>query len=218
MAEPKAPAKIPSYLVVDDDVSYCQRLVVAFKQSSIPDVRYATSYARAMELAADAAPDRAILDDETNGFEVVRDLRTRYPAVKALMVTNYPSLEALRAATAVGALDLLHKTEDVAEILHAFARPDRSWVDASKIPIRPPTLAEIEWEHINKVLAMAGGNATYAAELLGIDRSTLYRKLDRMPVERWTQHTYATLADRPAGRARRRTTRQPPTARDPKKA
>jgi two-component system response regulator RegA len=201
------------YLIVDDDGAYCERLIHAFKQANLPLVGAATSYALAMEMAFATPPDRAIvdmrLDDEVTGFEVVRDLRTRYPSVKALMVTNYPSLEALRAATSVGAVDLLHKTEDVNEILHAFARPDRSWTDASKIPLRPPTLAELEWEHINKVLALASGNATFAAEMLGIDRSTLYRKLDRMPVEHWTKHTFATQKERP-GRSRRRTPRELP--------
>lgn len=40
------------------------------------------------------------------------------------------------------------------------------------------TLAELEREYILEILREAGGNKSCAAELLGIDRKTLYRKLD----------------------------------------
>jgi DNA-binding NtrC family response regulator len=39
------------------------------------------------------------------------------------------------------------------------------------------TLADLEREYIGEVLAEAGGNRSRAAEVLGIDRKTLYRKL-----------------------------------------
>ncbi len=39
------------------------------------------------------------------------------------------------------------------------------------------TLADLEREYIGEVLAEAGGNRSRAAEILGIDRKTLYRKL-----------------------------------------
>jgi len=42
------------------------------------------------------------------------------------------------------------------------------------------TLAEAEAEQIRKVLAAAGGNKSRAARILGIERKTLYRKLERM--------------------------------------
>jgi DNA-binding NtrC family response regulator len=42
------------------------------------------------------------------------------------------------------------------------------------------TLADAEEEQIRKVLAATGGNKSKAAEFLGIERKTLYRKLERM--------------------------------------
>lgn len=43
------------------------------------------------------------------------------------------------------------------------------------------SLAEVEWDHLQAVLASVGGNKSRAAELLGIDRKTLREKLRRPP-------------------------------------
>ena len=40
-------------------------------------------------------------------------------------------------------------------------------------------LDEIERRHILKVMDAVGGNKTMAAQILGLDRKTLYRKLER---------------------------------------
>ena len=42
------------------------------------------------------------------------------------------------------------------------------------------TLDQLETQYIKKVLIEAGGNKSKAAEILGLDRKTLYRKLDAM--------------------------------------
>jgi DNA-binding NtrC family response regulator len=42
-----------------------------------------------------------------------------------------------------------------------------------------PSLEEVEAQHIRQVLNHHGGNKTQAAQTLGIDRRTLYRKLSR---------------------------------------
>jgi DNA-binding NtrC family response regulator len=43
---------------------------------------------------------------------------------------------------------------------------------------RRMTVAELEREFIERVLEDEGGNKTRAAQRLGLDRKTLYRKLD----------------------------------------
>ena len=44
---------------------------------------------------------------------------------------------------------------------------------------RNRTLAEIETEHLRKVLASVDGNKTHAAKLLGLSRRGLLKKLER---------------------------------------
>jgi transcriptional regulator with PAS, ATPase and Fis domain len=48
------------------------------------------------------------------------------------------------------------------------------------------SLADTETEQIRKVLAAAGGNKSRAARILGIERKTLYRKLERMEADATT--------------------------------
>lgn len=45
--------------------------------------------------------------------------------------------------------------------------------------IAMPTLEQVEIAHIERVLRETDGNVTHAAEVLGIDRRTLYRKMVR---------------------------------------
>jgi len=42
------------------------------------------------------------------------------------------------------------------------------------------SLADTEAEQIRRVLAATGGNKSRAAKILGIERKTLYRKLEKM--------------------------------------
>jgi DNA-binding NtrC family response regulator len=42
------------------------------------------------------------------------------------------------------------------------------------------TLADAEEDQIRRVLTATGGNKSKAAQVLGIERKTLYRKLERM--------------------------------------
>src|SRR5207237_9278461 len=48
---------------------------------------------------------------------------------------------------------------------------------------RPLTLRELEREYILETLKQTGGNKSRAAALLGLDRKTLYRKLDEYRAE-----------------------------------
>jgi DNA-binding NtrC family response regulator len=70
-------------------------------------------------------------------------------------------------------------------ILSQDGRIDRGGVAAAIDSMEPreqssESLADTEAEQIRKVLSAAGGNKSRAAKILGIERKTLYRKLERM--------------------------------------
>ena len=58
------------------------------------------------------------------------------------------------------------------------ARGDRA--DGFRAITRSDTLADTEADQIRRVLAATNGNKSRAAKILGIERKTLYRKLERM--------------------------------------
>jgi two-component system response regulator HydG len=48
-------------------------------------------------------------------------------------------------------------------------------------PLELVTIDEMRQRYVRKVLSMAAGNKTHAARILGIDRRSLYRRLEGMP-------------------------------------
>jgi two-component system, response regulator RegA len=100
-----------------------------------------------------------------------------------VVLTGYGSIATALEAMRLGAAHYLTKPADVEEILAGFARavgPPPEPPDASSTP----TLARVEWEHINRVLADCAGNVSKAARALGIHRRSLQRKLSKFPTSR----------------------------------
>jgi two-component system response regulator AtoC len=67
--------------------------------------------------------------------------------------------------------------EDLPEKIRSYARTRLVIVGDDPVELVP--LEEIERRYILRVLESSGGNKTVAAEILGLDRKTLYRKLER---------------------------------------
>ncbi len=66
--------------------------------------------------------------------------------------------------------------EDLPEEIQALRRSATKFKDG-----RWPTLEQMEERYIREVVEAAEGNISKAADILGIDRRTLYRKLERQP-------------------------------------
>ncbi|MBC8176191.1 MAG: helix-turn-helix domain-containing protein [Deltaproteobacteria bacterium] len=50
------------------------------------------------------------------------------------------------------------------------------------IPRRPKSLEDVEQDHIMAVLEKTGGNQSKAAEILGVNRKTLYKKIHKYQI------------------------------------
>ena len=102
-------------------------------------------------------------------------------AAEKLMAYNWPGnvreLEnCMERAVALARFD--HVTvEDLPEKIRAY-KPNRFVVSADD-PGEVVTLDEVERRYILRVLSIVGGNKVRASEMLGLDRRTLYRRLER---------------------------------------
>jgi two-component system response regulator RegA len=118
------------------------------------------------------------LPDES-GLEVVRRLKAIDPSTAIVVLTGYGSIATALESVRLGAAHYLTKPTDADRILAAFqhglaARP-------RDLAIDPPSLARVEWEHLNRVLTDCDGNISEAARQLGMHRRSLQRKLAKHP-------------------------------------
>ena len=122
------------------------------------------------------------------GIEVVRELHRVDPATKIVVLTGYGSIATALEAMRLGATHYLTKPADVDEVIASFdrdnAEPAKDLEAAEGTEPETPSLARVEWEHIQRVLTDCDGNITKAAERLGIHRRSLQRKLATRPPQR----------------------------------
>ena len=97
------------------------------------------------------------------------------------MLTGYGSIATALEAVRRGADHYLSKPVDVDQILAAYEAVNSSRPGDSFPPTTVPSLARVEWEHIQRVLTDCGGNVSQAAKLLGLHRRSLQRKLSKVP-------------------------------------
>jgi two-component system response regulator RegA len=180
---PPRPAQ--SLLVVDDDEVFRARLARAFRERGYA-VREAASTERALALARQESPELAVVDlrmPGAGGLELVRGLHDHDPTTRIVVLTGYGSIATAVEAMRLGATHYLAKPADADDLLAAFARaaPDEPAPERDH-PV--PSLARVEWEHIQRVLSDCGGNISEAARRLGLHRRSLQRKLAKHPVRR----------------------------------
>jgi two-component system response regulator RegA len=169
------------FLVVDDDAAFRTRLVKALETRGL-EAYAASNGADALELAATVKPQAAIVDMRMpggmSGLDVVKELSGRYPEMQIVVLTGYGSIATAVDAVRLGAINYLQKPLDTDEILAAFEKDGDGAPHASP---DTPSLARVEWEHIQRVLTDCEGNISLAARRLGLHRRSLQRKLGKLP-------------------------------------
>lgn len=173
----------PAALIIDDDEVFHKRLRQAFELRGW-EAHVASSGAEAIERARETAPDLAMVDlrmPGQSGIDVVRSLRELDATVSIIVLTGYGSIATALEAVRCGANHYLSKPVDIDQILATYEAVRLSTPGDARPPTTVPSLARVEWEHIQRVLTDCGGNVSQAAKLLGLHRRSLQRKLFKYP-------------------------------------
>ncbi len=177
---PHAP---PIVLVVDDDKIFNTRLCRALSDRGW-NTQSAFDGDSALHLAQSARPDLAIVDlrlPGMNGLDLVQKLHYLDRRICIIMLTGYGNIATALTATKLGANHYMNKPVDADQILEAYGRIQSAECAAEPEENSVPSLAMVEWDYMQRVLAGCNGNVTQAAKLLGLHRRSLQRKLSKYP-------------------------------------
>lgn len=168
-------------LVVDDDAAFRRRLTQALGDRGLV-VTAAADYDEAVAAALSDSPELALVDLRLagkSGLELVRRLKEIDPTTTIVILTGFGSIATALESVRLGARTYLTKPVDADQIYAAF---DSTATEPAIEPsFRIPSLARVEWEHIQRVLAETDGNISESARRLGIHRRSLQRKLAKHP-------------------------------------
>ena len=165
-------------LLVDDDEPFRRRLGRALRERG-----YAVTEAGDGDLAWEAFQAQvfsyAVFDLKMpgmSGMELIGALQQMGWNTRIIVVTGYGSIASALQAVRQGASDYLTKPADADQV-------DAALQGISSLPKDSPTpsLARLEWEHVQRVLHDTGQNISEAARRLGMDRRSLQRKLAKYP-------------------------------------
>lgn len=176
-----AVAEAGRILVVDDDEVFRQRLARALRDRGWTVVEAADA-SQAQAALASATVSHAVIDlrlPDGSGLDVVRAAAARARPPRMVVLTGYGSIATALEAVKLGAVHYLTKPARVDDILAGFGAP--AGAPTAPAPDDVPSLARVEWEHINRVMVDSGGNVSEAARRLGMHRRSLQRKLAKRP-------------------------------------
>lgn len=180
-------------LLVDDDEAFRSTLARALNRRGFSCVT-AASVAEARAVLQQQTPIAAVVDLRMPGelgLVLIRELRQLSGEMRILMLTAYGSIATAVEAVRQGADDYILKPVDGSQVLEVLfpkelrddseADSRMSSVISSSNSLEQASLAQVEWEHIQKALLECDGNVTHAAKMLGLHRRSLQRKLEKPP-------------------------------------
>jgi two-component system response regulator RegA len=146
--------------------------------------RVATAAAAIASARADS-PECALVDlrlPDGHGLDVVADLHAIDPTTRIVVLTGYGAIATAVESLKRGASDYLAKPVDADQVASAFDLQAGAADRPREFTV--PSLARVEWEHIQRVMTECQGNVSQAARVLGLHRRSLQRKLSKYPVNR----------------------------------
>lgn len=171
------------FLIVDDDEIFVSMMVRALSKRQFSCLS-ALNVRAAEQLVSHHRFRYALLDlkiGTDSGLTLIDSVKEKQPEINIVILTGYSSIATAVETIKRGGNNYLCKPADIPTILNAFQLTDNS---AEKTQEESPhSVARLEWEHIQRVLAEHEGNVSATARALNMHRRTLQRKLQKRPVK-----------------------------------
>lgn len=117
------------------------------------------------------------------GIDLLRKVRILAPAVPVIMLSAWGTVPLAVEAMGYGAVDFVTKPWANRDFMAKIRKALSDAREADERRQHVPTLADAEKESIRKALRMADGNLSHAAEMLGITRQSLYRRMEKLGIK-----------------------------------
>lgn len=167
----------PVWLLIDDDEAFLHVLQRSLGRQDI-DTVCAGNHNDARIALGSRAFQRCVLDLNLageSGLQMLPELLSLQPDLEVLVLTGYGSIATAVEAMRRGAINYLCKPVTLNQLIAGFEALD-SQPDLRR---EPPSVEEMEREHIQRVLNEHNGNVSSTARALNMHRRTLQRKLQK---------------------------------------
>jgi two-component system response regulator RegA len=171
------------WLLVDDDETFLQVLQRSLQRRGI-SADCASNGNDALALLASRPFSKCILDLNLageSGLQLLPKLLAKQSDLDILVLTGYGSIATAVEAMRRGAANYLCKPVVVGQLIAGFEKLDQ----VPDVRKEPPSVEEMEREHIQRVLNEHDGNISATARALNMHRRTLQRKLQKH--SRWRE-------------------------------
>lgn len=170
-----------AWLLIDDDEAFLQVLQRSLHRQGIEAFR-AHNHNEAKGALASRTFRKCVLDLNLageSGLQLLPELLAHQPELEVLVLTGYGSIATAVEAMRRGAVNYLCKPVTLNQLKAGFEMLDSS----PDLRREPPSVGEMEWEHLQRILNENNGNVSATARALNMHRRTLQRKLQKR--SRW---------------------------------
>ena len=165
-------------IIVDDNPAILTALKICLATEFARIVTMTSPDTLVTTLAKEEAVDAVMLDmnfslgvnSGQDGLFWLRTLKKLHPNTPVVLITAYADIQLAIKGMKSGATDFITKPWDNDELIQKL----HDAIDRSR-EVAP--LDEVEQQHVRKVVEQCHGNMSRAAEMLGITRQTLYKKI-----------------------------------------
>ena len=167
-------------VVVDDNTAILTTLKICLAREFERIVTLSSPDKLVETLAAEEAVDLVLLDmnfslgvnSGQDGLFWLRAIKKLHPHTPVVLITAYADVQLAVNGLKYGAADFVTKPWDNEKLISTLH-------DAIDRERKVVPLEQMEQEHVQRAVEQCYGNVSRAAELLGITRQTLYKKLKK---------------------------------------